>query len=184
MNELKLYSVSDRYIDYLRAHFRNVYSNKEGIRTHTRKYLGVVVCVGEYNYYIPLSSPKKSDYKMIDGKEVIRKSIVPIIRIVDKGIDEKEELKGTLRISNMIPVPESELELYALEQEGDKKYKALIQKELIFIRKHKDKIIKNALLVYKQKTKYQDNKISYIDSVLDFKALEEKYDDFIKENIK
>lgn len=60
-------------------------------------------------YYIPMSSPKKSDYK--DNQ--IRKSIVPIVRIVsNEEVDNVPVLKGTLRISNMIPVPDSELILY------------------------------------------------------------------------
>ena len=36
---MKLYSVSDEYIKYLRGKFPRVYSNKEDARTHTRKYL-------------------------------------------------------------------------------------------------------------------------------------------------
>ena len=51
-----------------------------------------------------MSSPKKSDYK----ENEIRKSIVPIVRIVSN--EEKDNipvLKGTLRISNMIPVPDN-----------------------------------------------------------------------------
>lgn len=51
------------------------------------------------NYYIPMSSPKKSNYK----ENEIRKSIVPIVRIISN--EEKDNipvLKGTLRISNMI----------------------------------------------------------------------------------
>lgn len=59
MDNFKLYSVSDRYITYLREKFPNVYSNKMDTRIHTRKYLGVVLQVGEYHYYIPMSSPKK-----------------------------------------------------------------------------------------------------------------------------
>lgn len=60
---MKLYNVSDEYINYLRKKFPRVYSNKENIRVHTRKYLGVVIEMEEHKYYIPLSSPKdKHDY--------------------------------------------------------------------------------------------------------------------------
>ena len=45
MEEFKLYSVSDEYIEYLRKVFPNVYSNKETTRVHTRKYIGTVVCL-------------------------------------------------------------------------------------------------------------------------------------------
>lgn len=54
---------------------------------------------------------------------------MPIIRIVVKNIDGEKELKGTLRISHMITVPASELELYDLENESDSTYKDLVHNE-------------------------------------------------------
>ena len=102
MEEFKLYSVSDNYVEWLRKEFPNVYSDKINSRTHTRKYLGVVMQIGEYHYYVPMSSPKDSDYQTAGTNKVIKKSIVPIIRIVVKNKDGKKELKGTLRISHMI----------------------------------------------------------------------------------
>jgi protein AbiQ len=68
-------------------------------------------------------------------------SIVPIIRITSQSSSEELELKGTLKLSNMIPVPASELTLYDMEHEPDLFYKALIHKEMLFIRKNKNKII-------------------------------------------
>ena len=62
MEELKIYSVSDAYIEYLRKKNPNVYSNKVGNRTHTRKYVGVVIEMAGYKYYIPMSSYKDTDY--------------------------------------------------------------------------------------------------------------------------
>ena len=62
MEDLLLYSVSDFYITYLRKSVSGVYDNKDGARSHTRKYLGVVLKIDHYNYYIPLSSPKSSDF--------------------------------------------------------------------------------------------------------------------------
>lgn len=57
-----------------------------------RKYLGIVLTINKMNYYIPMSSPKNSDYK--DNK--IRKSIVPIVRIIsNEEIDNIPVLKGT-----------------------------------------------------------------------------------------
>ena len=110
MEDFKIYSVSDRYISYLREKFPNVYSNKMDTRVHTRKYLGVVLQVGEYKYYIPMSSPKQTDYQIAGDNMVIKKSIVPIMRVVVKNAKGERELKATLRLSHMIPVPASELE--------------------------------------------------------------------------
>ena len=171
MEEFKLYSVSDDYVEWLRKEFPNVYSNKVNSRTHTRKYLGVVLQIGQYHYYVPMSSPKDSDYQSAGENRVIKKSIVPIIRIVVKNKDGEKEVKGTLRISHMIPVPTSELELYDLEHELDSTYKDLVQNEMIFIRKHREKIISNAKVMYNQKAS-NDITAGYVKYALDFQVLE------------
>ena len=171
MEEFKLYSVSDDYVEWLRKEFPNVYSNKVNSRTHTRKYLGVVLQIGQYHYYVPMSSPKDSDYQIAGENRVIKKSIVPIIRIVVKNKDGEKEVKGTLRISHMIPVPTSELELYDLEHELDSTYKDLVQNEMIFIRKHREKIISNAKVMYNQKAS-NDITAGYVKYALDFQVLE------------
>ena len=178
MEQFKLYSVSDEYVEWLRKDFPNVYSNKINSRTHTRKYLGVVLQIGRYNYYVPMSSPKDSDYQVAGDNKVIKKSIVPIVRIVVKNSVGEKELKGTLRISHMIPVPESELELYDLENESDGTYKDLVQNEMIFIRKNREKIDSNAKLLYKQKLA-NDTTAGYVKSALDYKALEGLCDLFV-----
>ena len=54
MDEFKLYSVSDEYVEWLRRDYPNVYSNKIDSRIHTRKYLGVVLQIEQYKYYIPM----------------------------------------------------------------------------------------------------------------------------------
>ena len=175
MDELKLYSISDEYIEWLRKDYPNVYSNKIDARTHTRKYLGVVLQIEQYKYYVPMSSPKESDYQVAGENKVIKKSIVPIVRIVVKNSNGVKELKGKLRISHMIPVPESELQLYDMENEVDSTYKDLVQNEMIFIRKNRDKIVANARLMYKQK-KANDTTAGYVKSALDYQALEKLCD--------
>lgn len=181
MEELKIVSISDKYIDYLRniKGFGNVCSNIGENYKYSRKYIGIALLVNGFSYYIPLSSPKKTDYIMTNGKKKIRKSIVPIIRVTHKNSDGVLELNGTLRISNMIPVPKSELELYNIENEKDIKYKSLVQNELIFIRKNKDKIISNANLLYKQKI-INDTSANYVNNTLDFRALENACSEFIR----
>lgn len=183
VEQFKLYSISDNYVEWLRKEYPNVYSNKMNKRTHTRKYLGVVMNIGKYQYYIPMSSPKDSDYQIAGAHKVIKKSIVPIIRIVVKNASGEKELKGTLRISHMIPVPKSELELYEMEKETDTTYKDLVQNEMIFIRKNKDKIVANANLLYKQKAN-NDTTAGYVKSALDYQKLEELYEKFLKQEEK
>lgn len=178
MDNLKLYEISEQYISYLRSFDNLVFSSKEDDRKHTRKYLGVVYTINNYNYFIPLSSPKHTDYQMMNGKRQIRKSIIPIIRITALANSGVLELKGTLKLSNMIPVPASELTLYDLEHESDSFYKTLIHKELLFIRKNKNKITQYAEILYKQKREGTPA-IGYLKSTVNFSLLEQKHDDFI-----
>ncbi len=180
MNEVKIYSISDAYISYLKCDPRleNVFENKSEI--HVRKYLGVVFSHGEFNYFVPFSSPKESDYLLTDGGKVIRKSIIPIIRMTTKDtISGKIELKGTLKLSNMVPVPETELVLYDIEAELDRNYKELVKKEWAFIRSNIPMILKHARVLYNQKTKavllYSDGKTPrYLASTVDFQYAEQK----------
>ena len=69
------------------------------------------VCYVKNTYYIPLSSPKdKNDYIMKDGKKTIRKDSLIVMRIVSRT-GETAELKGTLQIGTMIPVPDDAIEI-------------------------------------------------------------------------
>jgi len=164
--KLNLYSVSDKYINYLRKFDSKIYDNKEEKRVHDRKYLGVVLTINGFNYYVPMSSPKMTDYIDADCK-TIRKDAKTIIRMKEEG-----RLYGTLRISNMIPVPITELELYNIKEEIDLKYKELVLGELRFINHNSNKIINYARIVYNQKCKKID--IEYLRNTVNFKILEEK----------
>ena len=170
--KLKLYSISDKYIKYLKQFDYKIYDNKENISIHRRKYLGIVLIINGFNYYIPMSSPKKTDYIDIN-KKIIRNDTKTIIRM-----HEKEHLYGTLRISNMIPVPTTELEPYIVSNEKDSKYKELILGELRYIKSNSNKIVKYAKTVYKQKSKNID--IGYIKNTVNFILLEEKLKEWNK----
>lgn len=179
MSEVKIYSISNEYISYLKddPRLRNVFQNKPEL--HVRKYLGVVFSRGEFNYFVPFSSPKETDYMLVNGKKTVRKSIIPIIRMTHKGESGELELKGTLKLSNMIPVPDSELTLYDIEGEQDTKYQDLIKNEWTFIRSNTSLILKNAKVLYNQKTKvevlYPDgNAPRYLTAAIDFKYAEQK----------
>ena len=102
----KLCTIDTKYIEFLRSDRKlyNVFENKDDAN-FIRKYIGVVFNIGQYHYYAPLSSPKRTDYKIVNGEQIIRNDIIPIIRIAVRE-NEKMRLKGTVKLSNMIPVPE------------------------------------------------------------------------------
>ena len=161
--KLNLYSVSDKYIKYLRQFDERIYDNKEDIRTQTRKYLGIVLTVND----------TWNSTRTLSIWSIIRKDTKTIIRIYNS-----DRLYGTLRISNMIPVPITELEPYVISNERNKKYKEVILGELRYINNNSEKIMKNAEIVYKQKLKNEE--IGYIKNTVNFKLLEEKLKEWNK----
>ena len=177
---MQLYSVSDEYINFLKSKFPKVYSNKEDTRVHTRKYLGVVIEIDAHKYYIPLSSPKeKHDYIIIDGKKTIRKDSLIVMRIVS-GTGENKELKGTLQIGTMIPVPNAAIKLYDVDNEPDRAYKDLVNEEIIYIRKHEKAIIRNAKILYSKRKAGEENRV--VQNCLDFIAIEAECDRYVFDN--
>ena len=135
--------ISDKYIEYLQRTEPHVMSNKEGVRTYHRKYLGVLTELNGFHYFIPLSSPKEKDFNK-QGNIKNDSAITIYIR-------NKKKLYGTLKLNSMIPVPNSELIKYDLNDEGDLRYKMLVLNELYFVRANAQRIETAAKSLYKQK---------------------------------
>lgn len=162
---MKLYTVKDEYVEYLRKFDNRILSNQGTDYKKRRKYIGVLLEINGCKYLAPLSSPKKHDYTE-DGK--IRKNIIPIIRII-----HNDQLLGTIKLGCMIPIyDEKVIKYYDIEKETDLKYKDLVTDELEFMYKNKELIMKNAKRLYKQK-KLKLN-IGYVKNTVDFYLLEEK----------
>ena len=181
---LRLASVSDSYINYLRSfpELNHIYDNKIGNRLHTRKYLGVVFINNNgQEYYIPLSTPKNSDYCKDTGR--IRSDTPSIIRITDTsggGARGNLVLLGTLRLSSMIPVGGKDLISYNIQNEHDTAYRNLLYKEFHFIRQNELRIIRAAEVLYNLKMKedilfLNQNKPGYLTCTIDFRFVEQKY---------
>lgn len=138
---LRLYTLNDDFIEDLRNNVsEHVFSNDDPNYHHTRKYLGVLLSINGFSYYAPLSSPKKSDYMYIKEHRVIRNSILSIIRMVETDENGKRSLLGTIKLSNMLPVPQSMLVEYDLDNETDSDYKNLVLKEKRFINRNEELI--------------------------------------------
>ena len=73
-------------------------------------------------------------------------------------------LYGTLCFNNMIPVPDSEIINYDLNDEGNLKYKLLVFNELYFVRQNKN-LINQQNIFNEQIEKYlPDGKIAILNS--------------------
>lgn len=176
---MKLIEVSDRYVNYLKQFFYStMLDNKEERRKHERKYLGIIISINSINYFAPLSSPKQSDF---DKYGNIRKSSSIVLRLV-KNYSKNPQLLATIKLNNMIPVPDSEIILYDLNNETDIKYKNLVIDELDWIQQNTTKIIKAAKTLYyfKINEELNINNKKYLSSITPFKEAEIKCIEFQK----
>ena len=168
------YTITDEYIDYLSKENPHVMSNKQETRIYHRKYIGLVTELKGHKYFVPMSSPKDIDF--LPNGEIKKDSLIKIY------MHSKKVLYGTIRFNYMIPVPASELEEVTVNDEGDFKYKILMQSEYFFINANREKIEKTAVRLYKMRTTYDPskNKNKLMEITLDFTSLEKMCDEYRK----
>ncbi len=167
--ELKIVSVSDGYIEFLRQHCANVMDNKYETRKFTRKYVGIVLTVNNLKYYIPLSSPKDYDY-LPDG--TIRKSNMFCSRISMNIGGGEMQLYGKLMYKNMIPVPDSAIIEYDLDYESDEDYKAIVFNEKVWMTLRVGEIYESANRIYRFRKNPHNLTDPRIEKIVDFDAVE------------
>lgn len=108
MADLDIYRIEDRYIRFLHSRDSRVQFNKD----HRRPYVGVVLLVGEYRYFVPMESPKPNHVTMKAGPHLYK---------LDGGS------LGLLGFNNMVPVPECALIRFDVNAEPDPQYRRLLQ---------------------------------------------------------
>lgn len=167
MDKLKWYIVDKEYVKYLKNYDNKVeninYCNK------LKPYIGILIQINEFNYYVPISSAKSKYYKMSEGIDLIK-------------ITKNKELIAVLNLNNMIPILNNnikelkykDIEKYRkFESENEKeKYIAFLSMELDLINDKIDKIKNNALKLYNEKINNPNSKVAK--RSCNFKLLEEK----------
>ena len=132
MEELLFYTVDKNYIKYLSEFESHVSYNKDEIG-HSRPYLGIVLKIENYQYFVPLYSYKEH-YKKYKNN--------PSFFFV---YDRKNNPLAIIKFSAMIPVPSSIKVISVLEyNKQDRKYKDLISAEYRYINSNKEEIYKRA----------------------------------------
>lgn len=134
MENLKLYEISHRYIDYLLLFAPHLFQTKKTHQQNERKYIGIILYVNDMNYFAPLSSFKEKHKQMNEGLD--------FIKIKDYAV---------INLNNMFPVPDTEYTYVDISKERNLKYKSLLLAEYRFIKSIQDKIRKNAITLYNHK---------------------------------
>ena len=151
MENLKIYRVNDKYIAFLRGRDHRVQLNKH----HSRPYVGVVLHVGEFKYFVPMESPKPSHEKIKPGIHILK---------MDRG------RLGLLGFNNMIPVRDDVLISFDINNEPSPDYAMLLKKQAYFCNRNKTDILNKASRTYYEVVNDKNKFLK--DICCDFKKLE------------
>ena len=166
MEELLFYTVDRNYIRYLSEFESHISYNKDEIG-HSRPYLGIVLRIEKYEYFVPLYSYKEHYEKYKNN---------PSFFFV---YDRKNNPLAIIKFSAMIPVPDNINVTSILEYDKqDKKYRALISAEYRYINSNIREIYIRANKMYIAVTKHKNNFLKTI--ACNFKLLEEKSTEYKK----
>ena len=173
-NKICWYIVNKEYVKFLQK-FDDKVQNID-YNTSTKPYIGIVLSINEFEYYVPISSLKEKHYKMHEN--------IDFIKIVNG-----DELLSVINLNNMIPIQKdnvikldySMIEKYICFNDdiAKMKYIALLRKEISIINKRKDDIFKRAKKMYEIKYKFPNAKVSI--RCCDFKLLEQKSIEYMSE---
>ena len=151
-NNIRIYEIKSEYIKYLSNYQEHIFDQADG--KGNRKYIGIVLEVKGVKYFVPLSSYKDKHKKMKEG--------VDFIKIKDYAV---------INLNNMIPVPENQIINIDINKEKNPNYKYLLQAESREVNRQKNRIRKNAEIVYSHK-KQNGNKTALAKRTNDFEKLE------------
>lgn len=151
-NNIRIYRVKSEYIKYLSMYQEHIFA--QDAEKDKRKYIGVVFEIKGMKYFAPLSSFKDKHKKM--------KESIDFIKIKDYAV---------INLNNMIPVPDSQIVDIDINKEKEPSYRYLLQAESREISRQKNRIRKNAEIVYSHK-KHKDNSTALAKRTNNFELLE------------
>ena len=157
MENLYICHISDSYIHYLHKYDYRVPFNK-GQR---RPYVGVILTVGDYQYFVPMESPRPNHANIRPGMHILK---------LDEG------RLGLLGFNNMLPVPSFAIVPYDIKAEPNLKYRNLLLNQLDYCNRYKYDISDRAKRTY---SSVVVRKLPFLCRIsCDFKALEQACDKY------
>lgn len=149
------YTVDPDYLEYLNKVDSEVYYNSS-YRNSIKPFIGVIVGIENYNYFIPVSSAKEKHkrWRNVSDEHFI------IYEVIDNSVSiegniykyysdtEKMHILSILDIKKMIPVPTGYYEQVVFDELDDDRYKDLFEKEYAFCLSIKDKVLNKVQKIY------------------------------------
>ncbi len=142
------YTIDADYLQFLNSKDSEVYYNTS-YRNAVKPFVGVVIDLAEYKYFIPLTSAKEKHAKWKNScdehfliYEVVDKSVNIAGDIYKAYSNEKKmHIMSVLDIKKMIPVPLDSYERITFSELEDERYRDLFEKEYAFCLTIKNKIL-------------------------------------------
>ena len=161
---IKFYEISSEYIEYLRPYAIRLYTNFKKGDKNKRKYIGIVLHINGLDYFAPLSSSKKKHKYIQEGLDFI-----------------KIKHYAVINLNNMFPVPMNECTPVVFSDEKNITYRYIMLGEYRYIKMIREKIWKNARLLYNYKLKFGST-TPLAKRCNDFRLLEEKCKEYIEKH--
>ena len=157
MNKLRLYKINIDYIKYLYSFDKRIQynPNREDEYSKNRPYLGIVLHIDNFNYFVPLEHPRESHKNMKNNIFIFK---------IHNGI------YGILGFNNMIPVKKEQIVKFDINKIEKKGYRQILISQYHFCNKHIGEIREKAQETYKRSFK----NVFMKKVCCDFKLLEEK----------
>lgn len=127
---MKICKIKEDYIEYLRTKEPKVLKNKD----EKRPYVGIVLKITGFTYFVPLSSPKDKHKNMKNMKDFHK---------ISGG------KYGVINFNKVIPVPQECIIDFKFENEEDEQYKTLLQNQYKCIKDMTSIILAKSNAVYK-----------------------------------
>ncbi len=155
--DLGLYNVDTEYLRYLKSIDSEVQFTED--KDYSQKpFLGIIIVIDSYSYFIPLTSAKPRHakwknvglahyliYEQVKKTELRKKDIF-------KSISDTDALKifAALEIKKMIPVKNDLFQKIVFYSLHDKRYADLLEKEYRFCQKVQDGILTRVRQIYSE----------------------------------
>lgn len=155
-DEFGFYTIDADYLQFLNSKDSEVYYN-DSYRNAIKPFIGIIVNIEKYKYFIPLTSAKEKHKKwknICDEHFLIYEIIdnnINIAKDIYKSYSEhkKMHILSVLDIKKIIPVPSNAYERISFNELNDTRYIDLFEKEYAFCLKIKEKILIKSEKIYK-----------------------------------
>ncbi len=153
-NDFGIYTVDVPYLKYLHDVDSEVFYSPN--RYETKPFLGIVIGIGDYTYFVPFSSskPKHLNWKNVSRDYFLIYEIVNRDNLSSRAIckpDSNGKVKhiiAVLDLKKMIPVPTGYYQRVDFSDISDNVYRGVLEKEYRFCLSIQDRIIANVAHIY------------------------------------